>query len=1147
MPTIFERLNSAMAENDVSVRVTVQAETLTNLATTVAGLIQNPPDELGDLSAVLQALPLPELAISGDFAQVLTALARAVPTDVSSLTDGLTSNLGLLKGQLGGLTGPLGEVLEVVLALYQANQADLFCTPAAPPPGGGGTGGGTPPGGNPGGNGGTVGTPGSASTPASVQQLHGILDLFPQPLNLVSLLDWLYLILRDLNLSEFHIVQVPILDDLRDPLVTLITWRNAMDTAALLGHMNTTLELLENTIVGSVDAVFTPIETALEAVHNQLPTAGLAQIADDLAVHLETLRTAVLSGDLSATASTVAALNALLDSYVAVQLNVQSSLTLHFATLDDRLATLELDLDDQIGRLVALLQPESLFSFIPTPTESALSVAGLGDFESWLNTLVEWFSELANRLDFSVIQEPLTTVAEALQQAVDALDAAMITVTLQVQSLFGEVETLLEQIDPAALLSEVQAAIDDFQTTLAKQLQGVFAPVRDAISTVITQIGDGMASFDPADIVDALKDALDKLTGVLKHPDVLSAMNAIRDAIESTTQALQAVSFTPLTNQVIAEIDKLTAAFQQLDPSQLSTPVQLALQAALAILPSDLTPIVDPLLARLGQVVVEGPLPLLQTVQQQPQILRDQIRAFEPGALLGGTISAPYHNLLGQMQAFKPSQLLNVAAAQLETLKARLQANANPGQLLTALEPPFASVLTAFDQLKPETLIAPLQTALQEAIGVVLEALPVDETLAQLDAVLQAVERATHMGTDTITLLQRMVDMLTGLANPRAQMDAWIETILTNVNNIADASPLQPALAAVETALEQTTAAVLSTHFNTSVLQTALAALNPPARLVKIIQAYNSVPRPQLDALPNSPEKTAILAVLARFNPVEAAFGLPYQKAAALQTALPDAHTRLAALLLDWDDRYHDSGPLVALRNLQATPENLRAWIGEALEDKAGRPLVAVLSLAAPLAQVLGAFVGKLQALVTALTDKLTVLLQGPGSLGAIRTLIQALLDKLQHFNLDFLAQSIGAVFADLRSKFEAINPAALRQTVDTAFGNMLDTLRLDLLIPAEHIAELDTAYQGIVEGLQALDPEKLVVKVVQPEFEAKILPLLDVFDPTAVLQALSDRLAGIEAELQAEMARVNDAYQKLRESIPSLSISIDLDVDVPF
>src|SRR6185295_6572284 len=148
---------------------------------------------------------------------------------------------------------------------------------------------------------------------------------------------------------------------------------------------------------------------------------------------------------------------------------------------------------------------------------------------------------------------------------------------------------------------------------------------------------EGVQSFDPSNIVDALNDALDKLAGVFKHPEVLDAMNAIRDAIDKTAQALDAVSFAPLADQVIADIGKLTAAFQALDTSKLSTPAQGALQAALAILPADLTPVSDPLLDRLGQVVVEGPL--LQTLRQQSSSLLDRVRTdYEPGKLLGGAI-----------------------------------------------------------------------------------------------------------------------------------------------------------------------------------------------------------------------------------------------------------------------------------------------------------------------------------------------------------------------------------------------------------------------------------------------------------------------------------------------------------------------------
>ncbi|PYQ65873.1 MAG: hypothetical protein DMF53_04505, partial [Acidobacteria bacterium] len=980
--------------------------------------------------------------------------------------------------------------------------------------------------------------------PKPVQQLNLILDRFPQPFNVGSLIDWLYRLLKDLDLSDFHIAQVPILDDLRDPLVTLITWRDAMSTAELLGHLQDTLVLLENTIEASAGGVFTPIATALAAVGAQLPTAQLAQIADDLAAHLGTLRTAAVSGDLSAAVPAVAALNTRLDDYAAIRLTVQGGLAPQFATLADRLATLDLDLDDEAGRLVSLLQPESLLSFIPTPSESALAVPGLEDLESWLQTLVDWLHEVTDHLDVSAIQGPLNTVAGTLQQAVDALDGAQVAMTLQVQSLLGNVKQQLDVIDPAALLHEVQTAIDGFHTALANQLQGLFAPVRDAIAAAVTQIGEGLKAFNPADVVKALQDALGKLAGVLKSPEVLGAVNAIRDAIKGTADDLGKISFAPLADQVIAEIDKLTQSFQALDTSQLSTAEKVGLQVALAVLPSDLAPISDPLLARLGQAIAQGPLPLLQTLQQQPQLLLAQVQTFAPGTLLGNAISGPYKTLLKQMEAFKPSVLLQPVGAELEGLKARLQASADPGRLLAPLKPPFDSLLKAFDRLKPETVIAPLQTAIQGAIGAMVQALPVEETFAQLDAVLHAVERVTHAGTDTVAVLQRLLDLLNGLADPRAQMDAWIDAILTKIRSIDDAGPLQPALDAVGTALDGTTSAGLAARFDTAALEAALATLDPQARLVKVVQAYNGVPRARLTALPDSPEKTAILAALDRFNPVDPLFGAPYQKAAELRTALAAAHARLAALLPEWDGRYHEAGPLTELRHLQATPENLRAWIGEALEEKAGRPIVAVLSLTAPLAQVLGTFVSKLQALVAALTAKLTALLQGPGSLGAIRDTIQALIGKLQNFNLDFLAQSLGGVFSDLRSKLEAIDPAALRQSIDAAFQGMLDTLKIDLLIPAVQIAKLDADYQVIVDGLQTFNPETLV-KDAQKKFDQEIVPLLKAFDPTEVMAALQDRLAKIGDDLRAEMARVNDAYQKLRQSIPSISISVDIGVDI--
>ena len=130
--------------------------------------------------------------------------------------------------------------------------------------------------------------------------------------------------------------------------------------------------------------MFGPLETALQAVSNQLPAGDLAQITDELTQHLGALRTAIQSGDLSATGADVTAINGLLDNYATIRQNVQTNLTAPFATLNDRLASLDQDLDDSVGQLVALLQPASMLSFIPTPDPASLSIAELDDFENWI-------------------------------------------------------------------------------------------------------------------------------------------------------------------------------------------------------------------------------------------------------------------------------------------------------------------------------------------------------------------------------------------------------------------------------------------------------------------------------------------------------------------------------------------------------------------------------------------------------------------------------------------------------------------------------------------------------------------------------------------------------------------------------------------
>ena len=63
MPTLFERLDAGVGGTDLSVKLTVQTGELGSLATTVRALITNPPSSLGDLTASLGDLPVPDLGV----------------------------------------------------------------------------------------------------------------------------------------------------------------------------------------------------------------------------------------------------------------------------------------------------------------------------------------------------------------------------------------------------------------------------------------------------------------------------------------------------------------------------------------------------------------------------------------------------------------------------------------------------------------------------------------------------------------------------------------------------------------------------------------------------------------------------------------------------------------------------------------------------------------------------------------------------------------------------------------------------------------------------------------------------------------------------------------------------------------------------
>jgi AcrR family transcriptional regulator len=222
-----------------------------------------------------------------------------------------------------------------------------------------------------------------------------------------------------------------------------------------------------------------------------------------------------------------------------------------------------------------------------------------------------------------------------------------------------------------------------------------------------------------------------------------------------------------------------------------------------------------------------------------------------------------------------------------------------------------------------------------------------------------------------------------------------------------------------------------------------------------------------------------------------------------------------------------------------ATPRELRQSIREALEPQFIRPVEALFALVEPATEPVQALLSTIQGLVASLQEKMSGVLSGPDSLGAIRDALQELVARLRGFNLDFLRSSLEDVSSEVRAKLAAVDPARLREVVETAFEEMLATITMSQIFPPAEIAALDADYAQLVARLRTLDPETLVIEVIQPEFEKKLNPLLDAFDLTPPLTALIESLHSLDQELREEMKRVNQAYQDMRRAVPSIGASV--------
>ena len=145
-----------------------------------------------------------------------------------------------------------------------------------------------------------------------------------------------------------------------------------------------------------------------------------------------------------------------------------------------------------------------------------------------------------------------------------------------------------------------------------------------------------------------------------------------------------------------------------------------------------------------------GPLAVLNRVKDAPKQLLDEVKRFEPAALVGDQLSVRRTGSCStSADSFSASQLFAAADAELARARQRLIDTARPSRALEPLRAPVQELFARLDAFSAEALLAPLTEKVEQTIAQIIEASPVDEILGAINGVFDTVR-------DVLAFVQRI-------------------------------------------------------------------------------------------------------------------------------------------------------------------------------------------------------------------------------------------------------------------------------------------------------------------------------------------------------------------------------------------------------
>ena len=1140
MATLLEQLGGLASGGSVSVDIAGAAGQFASIGDTLRGVMTQPPGDFAALLGQLDSLPLPQLDLATDLTAGLGKLLPQLQGALAGGVDPLSAALGGLGANVqSGLAGALTPLLAALEAMRTLLATDLSCglVPALAPPAAAAPVPAPAPGDPPPPPPAPVSPPAPVLSAAQVDAAKTLLDTLPADMSVPELLKWLHARIGTHRPGYLYFRSIPVVDDLRDPLDTLVRW-DAADGAALVTEFGATFAALAALVTRATAG---QLAGALPAGQvGALPTAATGSAAQQLITALAAVDSAVSADDAGALATALAQAQAAQAALETQNVILDTQAAAAIATLRAGILGLPGALETGICRLTVLLSPRAAFgdftSAIGPVVPGALGEDAFEPLTRIFTATRQALERLLGALDVGAITAPLAAVLGQAEDAIGTVEQGIAQLTASARAAFGEADAALAAFDPAVIVAQARTVIEQAVQALADAITAALGPAGTALATAITAAQGALGAFDPEELAAPVQALLDELSALLQGPQVQALVDALAQ-LQALAQQLDALSFAPVGDAVIAGIGEVKSALDSIDDANLIAPMPEMISTAMSVLPPSLVPIIGPLLGELEGLIEQGPGALLDGLRELPQRIADALVAYSPRALLEAPLGAPFVALTAELDGFSPTAWLDGADAALDGALGRLADALDPAPLLAPLAQAHGTLMQELAALRPGQVLEPLAAQVEGALATLDDALPTEDLAQALAQVATQVQRVLEPFDQATEVIAAWSAKLALLADPDAQLSAWLDAILAKLP--ADApTQLAGPLGALTAAVDGARAAALQGAWTAArgPLDAALGTADAPARLARLVQAKSALTPARVAAVSDAAQRAALAAFLADFDPL-GPLGRGLTQLGRLGDSATQTGAALAGLLADWDARYlRPDGPLAGLVPPALTADALRTLLREALDRQLGAPVVGFLKVLKVIGALVTAFGDAVTDLLEAIQARLAAVLAAPQALADTAQALDALVDRITGLDLDVYVREVDALHGALVDKLRALDPATLGATLREAVEDLLDELTLGAVFTPALRAQLDAAWAQLQARVAALDPGPLVIEPLQAVYEQDLLPIAQAFDVSDALQAVLDKLDALPGELGIELDRVDVAYQAMLAAAPTSS-----------